>query len=223
MAVAFPTQVDDKHRTRALSLTSRGFLVDLDGVLVDSLASVTRTWTWWASLHGLDPTPFIEGHGRRTREAIAELAPGLDAEAEAALIEDREATETAGVVALPGAQALLRSRRRLAIVTSGSSHLAHARLRAAALPVPDVLITAELVARGKPDPEPYLLAAERLGLAPGDCTVFEDAPAGVQAGKAAGMQVVGITTTVSAEELAGADFVVPDLGAYLRRRPLSGV
>jgi mannitol-1-/sugar-/sorbitol-6-phosphatase len=186
-------------------------------VLVDSLASVNRTWTWWASLHGLDPSPFIEGHGRRTREAIAELAPELDADAEAALVEDREATDTAGVVALPGAQALLGSPRRLAIVTSGSSQLAHARLRAAGLPVPDVLITAESVARGKPDPEPYLLAAARLGLRPGDCTVFEDAPAGVQAGKAAGMRVVGVTTTVNAEELAAADVVVPNLAAYLRR------
>jgi mannitol-1-/sugar-/sorbitol-6-phosphatase len=197
-------------------VSAPALLVDLDGVLVDSLAAVNRAWTWWAARHGLDPTRFIEAHGRTSRETIVELAPQLDPDREAALVEQREATDTAGVKALPGAAALLRSAQQLAIVTSGTRRLALARLQAAGLCAPAVLITAESVVHGKPDPEPYLLAAARLGVAPSDCTVFEDAPAGVQAGKAAGMRVVGVTTTVGAEELARADMLVPDLAAYLR-------
>jgi sugar-phosphatase len=192
-----------------------GVLLDLDGVLVDSLAAVNRAWTWWAARHGLDPAPFTDAHGRTSREAIAELAPSLDPEVEANVVDEREVTDTAGVVALPGAAAMLALDRPHAIVTSGTLRLALARLRAARLEVPDVLVTADSVSRGKPDPEPYLLAAARLDLPPGDCVVFEDAPSGVAAGKAAGMRVVALTTTVSAAELAGADEVVKDLAAYL--------
>lgn len=191
------------------------FLVDLDGVLVDSVTAATRGWTWWASLHGLHPEPFIEAHGRPSREAIAELAPELDAGAEAALVEEREIADTAGIVALPGACAVLRAERPVAIVTSGGRALAEARLRAAGLPRPEVLVSAESVSRGKPDPEPYLLAARRLGVSPGRCTVFEDAPAGVRAGKAAGMRVVALSTTVSARELGEADHIVANLAEYL--------
>jgi sugar-phosphatase len=107
----------------------------------------------------------------------------------------------------------------LAIVTSGATRLAEARLRAAGLPRPAVLVSADSVSRGKPDPEPYLLAAQRLGVAPGRCTVFEDAPAGVAAGHAAGMRVVALTTTVSAAELNGADRVVATLAEYLDGEP----
>jgi sugar-phosphatase len=191
------------------------FLVDLDGVLVDSIVAATRTWSWWASLHSLDPEPFIKAHGRPSREAIAELAPELDAEAEAALVEEREINDTSGVVALPGAAEILGAERPTAIVTSGGRRLAEARLHAAGLPRPEVLITADSVSRGKPDPEPYLFAARRLGVPPGRCTVFEDAPAGVAAGKAAGMRVVALTTTVSFRELGGADRIVTNLAEYL--------
>ncbi|MDQ2896843.1 MAG: HAD-IA family hydrolase [Actinomycetota bacterium] len=196
-------------------MSAGALLVDLDGVLVDSLAAVNRTWTWWAARHGLDPKPFTEAHGRTTRETIVELAPQLDPDREAALVEEREATDLADVVALPGAFELLRSAQPLAIVTSGTRQLALARLQAAGLAAPAVLITAESVVHGKPDPEPYLLAAARLGVTPSDCTVFEDAPAGVHAGKAAGMRVVGVTTTVATAELARADILIPDLAAYL--------
>jgi mannitol-1-/sugar-/sorbitol-6-phosphatase len=196
-------------------MSPTALLADLDGVLVDSLAAVNRTWTWWAARHGLDPTPFTEAHGRTTREAISELAPQLDSTVEAAVVEEREVTDTAGVVALPGAAALIGLAEPIAIVTSGSRRLAVARLGAAELSVPDVLVTAESVTRGKPDPEPYLLAASRLGIAPDHCVVLEDAPAGVRAGKAAGMRVVGVSTTVAAAELADADLVVPDVAAYL--------
>jgi mannitol-1-/sugar-/sorbitol-6-phosphatase len=191
------------------------FLVDLDGVLVDSLAAATRSWTWWASRHHLDPGPFIRAHGRPSREAIAELAPELDADAEAALVEEREISDTDSVVALPGAAALLAAARPVAIVTSGGRRLAEARLRAAGLQRPEVLVSVDSVSCGKPNPEPYLFAAQRLGVSPDRCIVFEDAPAGVAAGKAAGMCVVALTTTVSAGDLAGADHVVANLAEYL--------
>jgi sugar-phosphatase len=195
------------------------FLVDLDGVLVDSVAAATRAWTWWASLHELPPWPFIGAHGRPSREAIAELAPKLDADAEAARVEERETSDTSGVVALPGAADMLQAARPVAIVTSGGRRLAEARLRAAGLTPPEVVVTADSVSRGKPDPEPYLLAARRLGVCPGSCTVFEDAPAGIAAGKAAGMRVVALTTTVSASELGGADRIVATLAEYLDGGP----
>jgi sugar-phosphatase len=195
------------------------FLVDLDGVLVDSLVAATRSWTSWAAQHRLDPGPFIRAHGRPTREAIAELAPELDAEAEAASVEEREIRDTDGVVALPGAAALLAAARPVAIVTSGGRRLAETRLRAAGLQRPSVLVSVDSVSRGKPDPEPYLLAAQRLGVWPDHCTVFEDAPAGVAAGKAAGMHVVALTTTVSAADLAGADRIVANLAEYLDGTP----
>lgn len=191
------------------------FLLDLDGVLVDSGAAAARAWTWWASLHGIRPWPFIGAHGRPSREAIAELAPELDADAEAARVEEREIVDTADVVALPGACAMLRTACPVAIVTSGGLGLAEARLRAAGLPRPEVLVSAESVSRGKPDPQPYLLAARDLGVSPGSCTVFEDAPAGVRAGKAAGMRVVALTTTVGARELGEADHIVANLAEYL--------
>jgi sugar-phosphatase len=196
-------------------IAGQALLFDLDGVLVDSLAAVNRSWRWWAARHGLDPEPFLGSHGRPTRESIAELAPDLDADAEAAVVDEREATDTDGVVALPGARAVLATDGAKAIVTSGIRRLALARLQAARLTPPAVLITADIVRQGKPSPEPYLLAAARLGVQPADCIVFEDAPAGVQAGKAAGMRVVALTTTVPASELASADQIVPDLAAYL--------
>jgi mannitol-1-/sugar-/sorbitol-6-phosphatase len=195
------------------------YLLDLDGVLVDSVAAATRSWKWWASLRGVPAWPFIGAHGRLSRETIAELAPQLDAKAEAELVEEREISDTEGVVALPGAEAMLRQSQPIAIVTSGATRLAEARLRAAGLPRPEVLVSADSVSRGKPDPEPYLLAAQRLGVAPRRCTVFEDAPAGVTAGHAAGMRVVALTTTVSADELDGADRIVANLAEYLHEEP----
>jgi sugar-phosphatase len=194
---------------------SDAFLLDLDGVLVDSVASATRAWTWWASLHGLEAGPFIGAHGRPSREAIAQLAPELDPEAEAARVEERERSDTDGVVALPGAAAVLEAERPTAIVTSGGRRLAQARLRAAGLAATEVMITADSVTRGKPHPEPYLLAARRLGVAPAACTVFEDAPAGVSAGKAAGMRVVALTTTFGSGALTEADQIVANLAEYL--------
>jgi mannitol-1-/sugar-/sorbitol-6-phosphatase len=190
-------------------------LSDLDGVLVDSHASIMRAWRWWGALHGVESAA-IEGvqHGRPSGEVIAALAPGLDAEAESRAIDLRQADDTDGVIALPGARELFSGPAPFAVVTSCTVPLATARLRAAGLPVPEVLVTPERLSRGKPDPEGYLLAASALGAHPADCVVFEDAPAGIEAGRAAGMHVVGITTTHAPGEL-DAHELAPSIAAWL--------
>jgi sugar-phosphatase len=196
----------------------RAILSDLDGVLVDSHASIMRAWRSWGAVHGVEAQA-IEGvqHGRPSGEVIAALAPHLDAGAESRAIDLLQAGDTDGVVALPGAHALFAGGESVAVVTSCTVPLATARLRAAGLPVPDVLVTPERLARGKPDPEGYLLAARELRVAPGDCIVLEDAPAGVDAGRAAGMHVVGITTTHAPGEL-DAHELAPSIAAWLRSR-----
>jgi sugar-phosphatase len=174
---------------------------------------VYRAWEAYAGRHGLDAEEVNQlAHGRPSRETVRELTPE-HADREAALIEEAETTDVAGVVALPGADALLRSPRRKAIVTSCSDALAAVRLRAAGLPAPDVLVSADAVERGKPDPQAFLTAAERLGVAPADCVVLEDAPAGIAAGKAAGCYVIALRTTHADAELAEADAIVDDLSA----------
>jgi mannitol-1-/sugar-/sorbitol-6-phosphatase len=194
-------------------------LADLDGTLVDSHAAVMRAWAWWAARHGIerDPEEWVR-HGVTSAEQIAELRPDLDAGAESDAIDALQTRDVDGVVALPGAAELLAPGAPwpVAVVTSGIVPLATARLRAAGLPVPGVLVTPERVRRGKPDPEPYLTAAHDLGDDPAGCVVLEDAPAGVQAGRAAGMRVVGITTTATPEEL-GADEHAATVAEWLSR------
>jgi sugar-phosphatase len=143
-------------------------------------------------------------------EVIQRVAPHLDAEVEARLIEDEEAGDQDGVSVMPGAAALLRSipLGRWGVVTSGSRPLASARLRFCGLPVPEVLVTSDDVANGKPHPEPYLKGAERLGYMPADCLVIEDAPAGIQSARAGGFEVLGITSTYAADDLGLADAVI---------------
>jgi sugar-phosphatase len=193
-------------------------LSDLDGVLVDSHASIMRAWRWWGAAHGVE-SEAIEGvqHGRPSGEVIAALAPRLDAVAESRAIDLRQADDVDGVIALPGAHDLFAGTDPVAIVTSCTVPLATARLRAAGLAVPEVLVTPERLSRGKPDPEGYLLAARELGAAPADCIVLEDAPAGVEAGRAAGMHVVGITTTHDPAEL-DAHELAPSIAAWLASR-----
>jgi sugar-phosphatase len=190
-------------------------LSDLDGVLVDSTPAVLRVWRRWAEANGIAFEEEIAWrlHGVPSRQTIAAVAPQLDAELEEGLLSAAQVDDVEGVVALPGARELLGNGygARVAIVTSCDRQLAEARLNAAALTAPRVMITSDHVARGKPDPEPYLLGAERLGYAPGDCVVVEDAPAGVAAGKAAGMRVVAVLTTHAADDLREADDVVADL------------
>lgn len=187
-------------------------LFDLDGVLVDSTRAVDREWREWAAQKGVDGDAIMAvAHGVRTIEVIRRVAPHLDAEVEAAAIENHEAHDQRGVTMMPGADDLLKSIPvgRWGVVTSGSRLLAQNRLRYCGLPVPDVLVTSDDVTNGKPHPEPYLLGAERLGFAPAECLVIEDAPAGIQSARAAGMRVIGMASTYEAKKLAQADAVVP--------------
>jgi len=189
-------------------------LFDLDGVLVDSTGSVTRQWRRWAEEHNMDPQKVVEiAHGVRTIEIVRRLAPHLDAEAEVKRIEKREADDQEGVAVMPGAADLLKAipEDRWCVVTSGTRYLATARLKLANLPTPSVLVSADDVSKGKPDPEPYLMGAKLLGMKPAECLVIEDAPAGIRAAHAGGMKAIGITSTYPASELQEADAVVQKL------------
>jgi sugar-phosphatase len=197
--------------------TFSAILSDLDGVLVDSGEAIEATWGAWARSHGLDPA-VLDGriHGVRSLEVIRQVAPHLDVVAEAAGVEDMVLHGPAAIV-LPGAAELLGGAAGVpvAIVTSCPGVLADRRLRDAALPVPEVLVTADRVTAGKPDPEGYRLAATELGIAPERCVVFEDAPAGIAAGRAAGACVVAIATTHRREELGEADAIVSSVAEAL--------
>jgi sugar-phosphatase len=180
-------------------------LSDLDGTLVDSRASAEAAFRWWVAYRSLgegalQSFPF----GRKSEELVADLAPELDARAEGELLERRQAQDTEGVVAVAGAAELLHEHSRLVIATSGTLELARARLARAGLAVPPRILTAEDWERGKPDPEPYLKAAERLGAEPSECLVLEDSPPGVQSAVAAGIPVIAILTSYTVEELPGA-------------------
>jgi sugar-phosphatase len=179
-------------------------LLDLDGVLVDSTAYVEQQWRRWASARGLRPEPFLRVcHGRRALETIRMAAPHLDAEAEVQAFQPVDETGAEAIGPLAGAGRLLAMlpAGTWAVVTSGMRNVATSRLRRAGLPVPPVLVCAEDVACGKPGPDAYLLAAEGLAASPADCLVIEDAPAGVQAARAAGMPVIGVTTTHRPDQL----------------------
>jgi sugar-phosphatase len=195
-------------------------LFDLDGVLVDSTAYVEQQWRRWASARGLHPEPFLRVcHGRRALETIRIAAPHLDAEAEVKAFLPTEVPDPEAIRPLAGASRLLDAlpEGTWAVATSGPRITATARLRHAGLPVPPVLVCAEDVTRGKPMPDAYLLAARGLGVVPSDCLVVEDAPAGIQAARAAGMAVVGVGTTHRLEELAADAGAASLAGVHLGR------
>jgi sugar-phosphatase len=195
---------------------SKGLLFDMDGVLVSSIGSVNRCWRRWAEHYGVENADTFQiAHGTRAVDIIRMLKPDLDPAEGLKLIEDMEIEDVADLTVLPGAKALLESLpiERWAIVTSATKRLAIERLRVAGLPVPERLITGDMVERGKPDPEPYRRGAELLGFVPDECVVVEDAPSGVGAGVAAGCRVLGVLGTHTAPELreAGVRWVVRSL------------
>jgi mannitol-1-/sugar-/sorbitol-6-phosphatase len=176
----------------------------MDGTLVDSTAVVERAWRRFADRHGMDAGTFLgRVHGIRSSDAVAAIAPWLDARAEAERLDAEEAGDFEGLRPVPGAGDVLAALPddAWAVVTSAGRELARARLGAAGLPVPRVLVCSEDTAAGKPAPDCYLAAARALRAAPGDCLVVEDVPAGIAAARAAAMMVVGITTTHPAAEL----------------------
>lgn len=180
------------------TLSARAVLLDMDGTLVDSTAVVERLWLAWAEPHGIDPETVLGVvHGRQGHQSMAILLPERDHEINLRENDDMLATEADdvdGVIEIPGARALLDALAPFphAIVTSANVPLMTARMRAAGLTVPERSVTAEDVSASKPDPEGFLRAAELLGVAPEDCVVFEDSGAGIQAGLAAGMRVIGV-------------------------------
>jgi sugar-phosphatase len=207
------------------ALRARALLFDNDGTLVSTLASVRRCWTRWAVEYGVSAEQFgrVALHGRPAAEIAADLLPAAVVPAAVARIEELEVDDVpnGGVELLPGTREFLDAlpADRWAVVTSATRRLGAARLDAVGIR-PKVLVTADDVTRGKPDPEPYLLGARELGVDPAHCVVFEDAPAGLLAGRAAGMPTVGLVTTHEAGEL-DADLVVPNLAA-LSVRMLGG-
>ncbi|CDR05223.1 HAD-IA family hydrolase [Streptomyces iranensis] len=199
-----------------MKISADALLFDNDGTLVSSLDSVLRCWTRWAGEQGIAAEDFarVELHGRPADDIIAELLPADRAPRARARIDELELEDVpGGVKLLPGAAELLAGlpAGRWAVVTSAYRELAEARLAEVAIR-PGTLISADDITRGKPHPEPFLLAAERLGVDPARCVVFEDAPAGLAAGRAAGMRTVALATTTDRAELV-ADVVVEDLSA----------
>ena len=185
----------------------------MDGVLVDSTHAVARVWHKWAVERGFDPEKVVRAaHGRPSVMTVREFLPDADAHAEDLEVERREIEDLDGVVAMPGAVELVKSLppKRWTVVTSATRPLAEVRLRAAGIPILNGLVTANDIQHGKPNPEPYLKAAQRLGFAGSECVVVEDAPAGIQAGKAAGARVIAFPTTSGRVDLekAGANWVV---------------
>ena len=183
-------------------------LFDLDGVLVDSTRSVERQWRAWARERGIDEEKVVAiAHGVRAIEVVRAIAPNLDAEAEVRKLEAREADDHDGVVVMPGAVELVTAipEGNWCVVTSGTRHLAIARLQLAGIPLPKVLVTADDVVHGKPHPEPYLRGAILLGVNPKECLVIEDAPAGIQSAHAAGMKVIALASTYPAAKLSEAN------------------
>ncbi|QOQ76416.1 HAD-IA family hydrolase [Pseudomonas poae] len=177
----------------------RAFLFDMDGTLLNSIAAAERVWSIWAERHGLDVPAFLSTiHGARAIDTITRQAlPGVDPEVEAQWITEAELNDVEGVVAIPGAVEFLNRLpgSQWALVTSAPKELALRRLQAAGISPPQVLVTAEDVAIGKPDPACYVLGAQRLGVPVQDCLVFEDATVGIRAGEAAGAAVVVVTST----------------------------
>ncbi|MFJ8464874.1 HAD family hydrolase [Streptomyces swartbergensis] len=200
--------------TATAVLTARALLLDMDGTLVNSDASVERVWRRWSERHGLDGDEVMKVvHGRQGYASMALLLPGRPMEqnyADNARMLAEETADTEGVVPIPGAPEFLASLRGLphALVTSADVPLSTARMAAAGLDLPEVRVTAESVGASKPDPEGFLKGAAELGVAPADCVVFEDSGAGIAAGRSAGMTVVGVGPRAA---FHAPDVVVDDL------------
>ncbi|NYI04124.1 HAD-IA family hydrolase [Allostreptomyces psammosilenae] len=205
-------------------LDADALLFDMDGTLVDSGPVTERCWALWAEEFGIAPEDFarVYSHGQPSSNIVTKVLPRERWAEGQARIEELEVSTAEGLVLLPGARELLASLDGApwAIVTSCSVPLAEARMGAAGLTAP-LVVTADDVSRGKPSPEPFLLGAQKLGVAPERCLVFEDAPAGVAAARAAGMEVVALATTSPLEKLADATVLAENL-ASVRRLPPRG-
>lgn len=198
------------------SLEGRDFaavLFDMDGTLIDSIPIVIRSWLRWADEEGVDPHRLAGFHGVPARAIAERLLPPERVDAAVERIDAIELADTDDITILPGAVEALEALHpgHCAIATSCTAPLARVRIAATGLPAPSVVVTASDVERGKPYPDPYLLAARRLGVDPTRCLVVEDAPGGLEAARAAGCATLAVTTTTDSSELI-ADAVVDHLG-----------
>jgi sugar-phosphatase len=202
--------------SEVVEVQTQGLLFDMDGVLISSIASANRCWRRWAAHYGVPQADdYAIPHGVRAVDIMKGLKPDVNVAEGLRLIEDYEIADVADLKVLPGVKALLESLppERWAIVTSATMRLLLGRLHAAELPVPDRIISGDMVVRGKPDPEPYRRGAELLGYAAADCVVVEDAPSGIGAGRGAGCRVLGVLGTHSEAELrtARVDWMVASM------------
>jgi len=208
----------------------KGFLFDLDGTLVDSLAVVERAWKNWGQRHGIAPDEVLGFiHGKQAITSLRHFMAGATAEEiqqEFIALEKLEAGDTEGIVALPGALQLLATLDELeipwAIVTSGSMPVASARHKAAGLPEPVAFVTAERVERGKPEPDAYLLGAQLIDLEPEECVVVEDAAAGILSGLASGAHVIAVNVPADAPRLDDVDMVLSSLEELIIHKNADG-
>ena len=196
------------------TLTVRAILFDMDGVLISSIGCDERSWLRWATLHGMAESFSIRStHGRRTVDTLRALRPDLDLDTELRRMEDFDAEDSGDVTLYPGVRALLAplSPTQWSIVTSASERIMRQRLGSFGVPLPEHVVTAESVTRGKPDPEPYRLGAAQLGLRAEECLVVEDAPSGIRAARSAGCRVLAVASSHSPQELGDADWIIASL------------
>jgi mannitol-1-/sugar-/sorbitol-6-phosphatase len=208
------------------TLNCQAILFDLDGTLVDSAVRVQRLWVEWSKRRGIDTQALLEiMHGRPAAETIRLAAPHLSVQDEFQALEEEEIADMEGVRPYPSAEKLLSmlAPHQWAIVTSGTQRVAEARMRHVGLPKPEVFITVDDVRAGKPAPDGYLLAALRLGVTPSACVVIEDAPAGIQAGKSAGMRVIAVASTLTPQALHQADVSVRHLSEISLLNTFQGI
>ena len=208
-----------------MQLHCSAFLFDLDGVLVDSREVVERTCRRWALRHHLDPEKVLRiAHGRRTRDTVTAAAPHLDIDREVAWLDAAELADVDGLREVPGVRQFLATlpAGSWAVVTSCGPALARLRLTSVGLPVPEIVVTSADVTHGKPAPDGYQLGAERLGQDAAACVVFEDAPPGIAAGRAAGARVIALSTTHPDADFSGAAAVIPDFTGLRVRRDHDG-
>jgi sugar-phosphatase len=189
-----------------VSVRGKAVLFDMDGTLVDSTQVVERAWGSWAARHNIPVKDVLSfSHGRPTISTLEHFLPGYDHSAELEELAHFEETQTEGILAVAGAahvlHALQAQNHPWAVVTSAWRKLAEIRIMAAGLPLPAVIVPIDEIRNGKPDPEGFFQAAAHLGVAPEECIVFEDTRPGIDAGLNGGMQVVGLLTTCSPEQL----------------------